>query len=287
MLTLKQKGQPIAQIIGGKDNKELISVFDPDSNSSCCAFCSDKCHKTKNELLRCCDKCKGKDCNKKENNNNCCGENSIEIHDDGKLEILPNFKERDIIYVAGPSGSGKSTIASKIIEKFKDVYPKREVYIFSRLDKDPVLDRLKPNRIKIDESLVTRPIDIQTEIKEGALLLFDDVNTIQNPYIKHAIDSLMSDVMEAGRKLKIWLVITNHLVIPNEKKLARTILNEMHKIVFFPKSGSSQQITYALQKYFGLSKKNIEKILQIKSRWILVNKNFPQYVLHEKGCYLL
>jgi hypothetical protein len=97
----------------------------------------------------------------------------------------------------------------------------------------------------------------------------------------------MSDIMEIGRKLNIWLVITNHLVIPNEKKMARTIMNEMHSMTVFPKSGSAQQIRYALKTYFGLTNKQIDEIIKMPSRWITVYKSYPQYVLYDKGSFIL
>ena len=211
----------------------------------------------------------------------------IEFEDpDCTLIPVPNL-EREIPYIAGPSGSGKSTYAARYIEKFKKQFPDKEVYVFSRLDKDPALDHLKPNRIKIDETLVENPIDITEEIKGGALLLFDDVNTIQDDKVKKVIDKLMADIMEVGRKLDIYIVITNHLVIPNEKKIARTIMNEMQSMTIFPKSGSAQQIRYALKTYFGLNNKQIDQILNINSRWVTIYKSYPQTIMYENGAYIL
>jgi hypothetical protein len=93
--------------------------------------------------------------------------------------------------------------------------------------------------------------------------------------------------MEVGRKLNCNMIITNHLVIPNEKKFARTLLNEINMISLFPKSGSSQQIKYALKTYWGMNNKQIDKILDLKSRWVIISKTYPQYVLYENGCFIL
>lgn len=286
MITLKQKGRPIAQIEGGKYNKDILSIYDKEQEKSCCGMCNSECSKKK-KAERCCDNCKPS-CHKEEKET--IGHSDLMTKfdvNDGKLEMIPNIKTREIVYIAGPSGSGKSTLAAKYIQKYKEIFPKSDFFLFSRLKEDPVLDKLKPNRIMIDETLVTKPINIEKEIKKGAIILFDDCETIQNDYIKHAIQKVMNDIMETGRKLCIWLVITNHLVIPNERKFARTVLNEIHSFSFFPKSGSAQQITYCLQRYFGLSKKQIENILQIPSRWITINKNYPQYCLHEHGVFIL
>jgi len=208
-----------------------------------------------------------------------------------KLTPIPDLTERFVDYVAGPSGSGKSTIAADLAAQFKKINPKTPIFIFSRTDakKDPAFSKLKPfHQITLDESIVTDPIDITEEIREGgALMIFDDCNTIQNDKIKKEVEKIMSDAMEVGRKLNCNMIITSHLVTPNEKKMARTVLNEMHNLTVFPKSGSSQQIRYALKTYFGLNNKQIDKILGLNSRWVRISKTYPQYVLYDKGSYIL
>jgi ATPase family associated with various cellular activities (AAA) len=208
----------------------------------------------------------------------------------GKLIPLPNFEERFVEYVSGPSGSGKSTIASQLASQFKNMYPHKPIYIFSRTEakNDPAFHKLKPIQIQIDESMIENPIDITKEVTEGGcLMIFDDCNTIHNEKVKKEVDKLMADAMEVGRKLNCNIIITNHLVIPNEKKFARTMLNEMNMLTIFPKSGSSQQIRYALKTYYGLNNKQIDKILSLSGRWVRISKTYPQYVLHEQGAYIL
>lgn len=208
----------------------------------------------------------------------------------GKLIPLPNFQERFVEYISGPSGSGKSTVASQLAQQFKIMYPGKPIYIFSRTDakKDPAFLKLRPIQIDIDETMIDNPIDITKEVTEGGcLMIFDDCNTIHNDKVKKEIDKLMSDAMEVGRKLDCNIIITNHLVIPNEKKFARTMLNEMNMLTIFPKSGSSQQIKYALKTYYGLNNKQIDKILESPGRWVRISKTYPQYVLNEHGAYIL
>jgi hypothetical protein len=207
-----------------------------------------------------------------------------------KLHPIPDLETRFIEYVAGPSGSGKSTIASELAMQFKNVYPNKPIYIFSRTDcrKDPAFAMLKPIQIAVDESLIDDPIDITQEISEtGCLIIFDDCQTIHNDKIKKEVDKLMVDAMEVGRKLNCNMIITNHLVIPNEKKLARTIMNEMNMLTVFPKSGSAQQIKYTLETYWGMNNKQIKDILAINSRWLRISKNYPQYVLWDNGAKIL
>ena len=205
------------------------------------------------------------------------------------LSPLPDVDSRFVSYISGPSGSGKSTYASNIATTFKKVFPHKPVYLFSRTDhhKDPALVKLRPIQIGIDENLLQHPIDISQEISGGALIIFDDCNTVQDAKLKKEIDKLMCDIMEIGRKLDCSIIITNHLVLPNEKSFARTLMNEIHNMTVFPKSGSSHQITYALKTYFGLKRQDIEKIIDLPSRWVTISTHAPRYVLHQGGCYIL
>lgn len=247
MLNFKE-GRPIAQIEGGKDNKKIISLSDKEISN---------------------------------------GFDKIKILDKGVLVPIINIDGREVDYIAGPSGSGKSTYASKIIQIYKKLFPNNNIFIFSRLDKDDVLDRLKPIRVMLDNSLIEDPIDIHSEFQEGDLILFDDCDTIQDKKLKDAISKLKNDILETGRHLNLYIIITSHLINGNDRKDTRTILNEAHTLTIFPKSGSSYGINYVLKNYIGLSKDQINKILNLPSRWVTIGKNYPQYVLYEKGLYLL
>jgi len=270
------KGRPLAKISRGKYNGEILYLDSGDETFKC--ECCKKCN----------ERCKKKPCCKG------CGMYEEDLGkyfaiDDGKLIPLPKIDERSVDYIAGPSGSGKTTYASTLATAFKRIYPEKDFFIFSRTDcrNDPAFSKIKPIQITINESLFENPIDITKELNQGCLVLFDDCNTIQDDKQKKAIDKLMADIMEVGRKLKIWIIITNHLVIPNEKKIARTIMNEMQSLTVFPKSGSSQQIKYCLKQYYGLSNKQIEGILNLPSRWVTILKNYPMCVLCEKGAFIL
>lgn len=275
-------GKPIARVFGGNDHGKILRIKndDEEESSKCCNCnnCNDDCY-----YDPCCKKCykHKKYYNEKYNKD-------FEIyHTDGKLSHFPNTKTRDVLYIAGPSGSGKSTVASEYIKNYLDKYPKSRFLLFSRKPNDEVLDKLKPIRILINEKLLTKQIDVAAQLPSHTIILFDDCTTIQNKELKKLVEKIMDDIMEIGRAYNLYIIITNHLVIPNEQKHARTILNEAHSITIFPKSGSSQQISYALNKYFGLNKKQIDQILNIPSRWVTVYKHYPMCVMHTHGAYSL
>lgn len=280
MLSLSQ-GRPFAKIVGGKMNGKIIHIDTGDNK--CCGGCSDKCTSRK----KCCGGCKM-----------CCSSkgaglikrneigNEFTIEDEGKMMHIPNIDTREVPFIAGPSGSGKSTYAANYIKMFKKIFPKNDIFVFSRLAEDPVIDALDPTRIIIDESLIENPIDATSELSEGSLVLFDDIDTVQDKKLKDAISKLKNDILEIGRHSNIYCVNTSHLINSNDKKDARTMMNECHSLTVFPKSGSAYQIKYALKNYFGLSPQQIQEILDLPSRWVTLFKSYPQCVLHEKGCYI-
>ena len=226
--------------------------------------------------------------NKNDDSESSDEEKIIELPKTCKFEPRLNPYQRTVSYICGPSGSGKSTYAAELIRAYLN-FQEKEFYIFSRTDcrGDPAFKDLKYTQIAINESLIEDPIDITQDLIGGSLVLFDDCNTIQNKKLKDVVEKIMEDILEVGRKLDITIIITSHLVIPNSKNFARTIMNELQYLTVFPKSGSSQQIRYALKTYFGLSNKQIDDILQIKSRWITISKSYPMYVLSERLAYIL
>ena len=206
---------------------------------------------------------------------------------DGKLIPLPNnvlTEEGERVYIAAPSGAGKTTYARNYIKEFKRMFPKiKDLIVFSRSTEDKALDDLKPMRIKLDEDLVNNPIEIES--LSNSIVLFDDVDTIQNKKVKDAVISLRDDINQCGRKYNIYCISTAHQL--TNYKSSRELLNESNSVTFFPRSGSAYGIKYFLKNYCGLGKNEIEKIMSLPSRWITIVKRYPNYVLYENGAYLL
>lgn len=276
------RGTPIALVKKGKFDGELLCLVDIDSGD-CCDKCSERCYQSKK---KCCSKCNLSSIRKEDDHLDLSADVTFSM---SKLKPLVKMYERAVEYIAGPSGSGKSTMANSLIENYTKVNPKAEVFIISRTDyrTDPALKDLKIKQIKIDDRLLEKPLDITKDFSKGTLILFDDCNTVQDDKLRKYLEKLISDILEVGRKLGIYIIITSHLLIPNEKKFARTILNEVQYMTVFPKSGSSQQIRYALKTYFGLTDKQVSKILDLESRWVRISKSYPMYVLYDHGAYIL
>lgn len=204
------------------------------------------------------------------------------------LQPLPNVKsQREIIYAAAPSGSGKSVMAKNLIKQYQIINPDNDVYIFSKVRDDPSLAGIKnPFYINIDESLVTNPINIMDDC-ENALILMDDTDTISDKLQSEQITQIMRDVLELGRHKNISMICTSHLILGQDRKKTRTIVNESHAVVLYPKSTSAYHIDYFLRMYVGCDKKTINKIINLPSRWVYIWKQYPPYVIHSQGAFVL
>ena len=101
----------------------------------------------------------------------------IKLPPDSSFVLVPCPKKdkREIYYVAGASGSGKSFQARGIAERYKKLFPDREIYLISKLTEDETLDTMKtgkPSRINV-ETLLSNPID-NIDVFENSLVIFDD-----------------------------------------------------------------------------------------------------------------
>lgn len=271
---------PIALIQGGELDGEIVGIV---MDESCCKDHIDVGKGACSKKKHCCNKCVVMD--------DCAGDmpGRKELILEGKSQFIPIPKqhEREIDFIAAPSGSGKSTVAAKLIKVFRQINPKAPIIIFSRtpFKDDPALCDIEMNQIDLDQ-LPNVMIDITTDVPKGSMIVFDDTDTIQDTKILKIVNAIMADIMEVGRKLSLYTIITQHLILGNDKKKSRTIMNECQYMTVFPKSGSAQQINYALKTYFGFTNKDIQGVLDAKSRWVRISKSYPQYVMAEKNLML-
>ncbi|MFM7989547.1 MAG: AAA family ATPase, partial [Candidatus Fonsibacter sp.] len=107
----------------------------------------------------------------------------------------------EILYITGPSGSGKSTHTRKYLEQYVKQFKGRPIYLFSSLPSDESLDKIKPKRIKLDESLHTDPIKVQ-EFRES-VCIFDDIVAISDKKIREAVYNILNQILDIGRHFKI------------------------------------------------------------------------------------
>jgi hypothetical protein len=205
------------------------------------------------------------------------------------LQPLPRKDRREILYIAGAQGSGKSYYASNYIKEYLKMFPNNDAILFSRVKKDKNFKDIKKIiRVKLDDNILNDPIDPKKELIRS-ITIFDDIETMDKNMQKY-LENLRNDIIKNGRDQEgigndIYCICTNHQVTDYSK--TRDLLNEATSLTIFPKSGSTYGIKRALKSYFGLDNNQIHKILNLPSRWVSIYSSYPQYVLYEKGAYLL
>ena len=177
----------------------------------------------------------------------------LKIANDSKFQHIPDTtKEREILYITGPPGSGKSTYTRKYLEQSVKKFKSRPIYLFSRLPSDESLEKIKPERIKLDDSLHTDPINVN-EFKES-VCIFDDIDFNPDKKIRDAVHNILNKVLDIGRQFKIHCIVTHHL--PTNGKDTRRILNEAHTVTYFPHSAKCN-IKFLLEEYVGFDRNHI------------------------------
>jgi hypothetical protein len=203
----------------------------------------------------------------------------------GKLQVLPSKDIVERLYISGPSNSGKSTFASRWISESKKLWKgkdKKDLVLFSRVADDKAFNKFKPITVDLDEEYLAEPVGM--EELEDSICIFDDIDTLNNKYVRDEVIALRGDILECGRHMNIRILCTSHILMSGNK--TKQLLNESTSVVLFPQGGNLYAITQYLKLYCGFVKGTIDKILKLKSRWVCIRKVYPMLVLHEFGCFL-
>jgi hypothetical protein len=200
----------------------------------------------------------------------------LELPDNLNFQLIPNPNiEREILYVTGSSGSGKSYFIKEYVKQYKKKYKDRPIYLFSYLDEDETLDEIKPTRINVGDNLLKDPIKAQ-DLKDS-FVIFDDCDCIKDKKYKDAVLSIMMECLTTGRHFNITMACVSHL--PTDRGFTRMMINEAHYVIYFPSSGLGRQTKYLLTDYLGMDNKLIKKIRRMKTRWALVSRNYPLFIM--------
>lgn len=185
-------------------------------------------------------------------------------------------------YITGPSLCGKSTIAGKLCGSYKKKYPKNDIIVLSGVDKDEALDKYKPKRIEISEKLLDDPI--QLEELANSMVVFDDIATMDKD-ISEELYRLRDKCFNTGRHHNIAVISTEQVACQG-KKTSSVILNSFF-LVLFP-AGGLQQIKYIFKEYLGINSNDlIAKIKKLNSRYIIVHRAVPMFILADREAFFI
>jgi hypothetical protein len=212
---------------------------------------------------------------------------SFTCQDDETVQQIPNvMKERDVVYCSGMSGSGKSYYIKNFAQYYQKLYKDREIYVFSGIEEDSgSLDQIKNlKRVKIfEEGFLDSEFSLE-DFKDS-LVIFDDLEMINNKPLKTKIMKLQHSMLCGGRHKQISVCVANHSVANGAE--TKLILNEANTIVLYCKGLGKRVLKYVLDDYLGQDKATITKITHAKSRWVAILKTFPMVCLHERGAFVL
>jgi len=207
---------------------------------------------------------------------------------DSKTYLEPILPKRHwLCYITGLSGSGKSYYISQLI---KNNFPKDQlVYLFSPIEGDEAFQDLNIFQVHLEtfEEDFGQPFTIETlkGTKESpAIVIMDDINTFNNKKVRDMYIDVQNQLLERGRHLNIRTLTVSHN--PLSGSFSKAPIRESEFYVLFP-SSNYRDSKVLLETYTGLSKQEIEEILNLNTRGLIVKKSVPSYYVSDHNIGIL
>lgn len=201
----------------------------------------------------------------------------------GRMEIIPNPDQRQVIYVVGSSGSGKSTICMEYLKKYHKMFPDNELYIFSGVKEDPLFEDLPTNTrfVDFDEDFLDYEIDMKHF--ENSCVIIDDSDYLKGEY-KKKMNEIKDTLLGIGRHYNTHVIFTSHIMFESQK--SKMILREAQVVAYCPSQNGYDGQRF-LKQYCSLSPKEINFIHNLPTRWIYIYRDFPKLCVYDKGIFVI
>lgn len=207
----------------------------------------------------------------------------IKIKGNHEFIHIPQKQLRCIYYIAGPSGCGKSTMSSKLIKNLLKKNKDKRAFLFSVKDEDAVLDKIDQlKRVELDEEILEEPIELD-ELR-NSIAVFDDADVFRDKRMSKEVNYLKDLICQVGRSYDIDAIITAH-ELTNYKK-TKVLFDELHVMIIFPADTNYHSLRYVLREYFGMTRDQIRRLMQLPTDYVMVVKK-PRMIIYRNGCYLL
>jgi len=188
------------------------------------------------------------------------------------------------VFIAGASLSGKSYLASKLAKDYTQNFKKNKVINFSWVEDDKNYKKLKNyHKIRIDDEILENPIELD-ELHDS-ICIFDDIQHYTDKHIRAELERIRDSALQAGRHKNIDVIVCSQNLLDGPK--TKHCVNNVFQVIGFPQSASRYQLSEWLRRYVRLNESEVRTIINLPSRWVLVNVASPVYVLYERGCLIL
>ncbi len=205
----------------------------------------------------------------------------IDLSPSDTIQVIPSPTNERML-IGGPTGCGKSTFASDYARTWQKLFPDRLIHIFARQANDAAFEGIDCEEIVVTPDILERDLGIHDFV--DTLVIFDDMDNLQDKDCLSYIHKLLNDLMACGRKQNIYVIYMTHLFLNRNK--TQIPLNETNKIVFFNGMGDRQN-RKVLTEYAQMSKSDVDCLTSLPSKWCCLERSRPRYVVHEKGVFLL
>ena len=204
----------------------------------------------------------------------------IKVKTDEMVSIIPSDKPENLL-ITGGKGLGKSSLTARYAFEYKNKFPDRMIYLFTRMPDDIAYDGVELEEIVVNEDV--KESGLVFENLHNSLVIFDDMDNVTNKSLFKWVHALMDESITCGRKENIHVIYISHMIM--DYKRTRNILNEADKVIFFNGMGT-YQISDFLKRYAGLDKDQIKRILGLEG-WVCLCRSFPMHVIYSRGLFML
>jgi len=201
--------------------------------------------------------------------------------DAGQFVIYPT-RETERVFIAGRSGCGKSSLASMYAREYREMFPNNNMFIVSTHDEEKAYQSFDIHKIALDDTFIESPPTLDD--LNNSLIIFDDCDNLTDKKLQDAVKRVNSNLIANGRKYNIHVLTLSHTLMDYSR--TRHLLIEANRVIFFL-GGSAYHTMRFLKEYAGLNKKQAQKIIGLRSRWVCLGLTVPNYFISENEISLI
>jgi hypothetical protein len=215
----------------------------------------------------------------------------------------PQEKQNRRMFISGAPGSGKSYFINRMLRTFMMTQNgwnyKPKVYVFSCLEHDPSLEEEMNKkyfkRIPCGDNTI---LDIYEKTgqtfsakdfagnsdEQQNWVIFDDIQAILDPKINKMVEKIKDECMMQARQHNLNVICVAHEMQGGNK--TKTNIKLSSDVVVFPQMGNKAQVETFLDQRMHWKDPEIQRVMNLDSRWVMISKTCPGYVLSEHCVYI-